>query len=283
MIVFISLYFIPGLGGFAGLETKIAAKNLSLSLWPSSAHKNWLDVFSLAAGWGLGYFGQPHVVTKFMGIKNVSEMSKSKWVGMSWMLIALSAATLIGLVGIGVFPEALSNPEHIFIQLVTSHFSSFFIGLILCAVMAATMNQTSSQILVLTSTLAEDFYKKIFRKTASSSELLLVSRLGVILISAFAFLIAFGKVSSIYSLVLYAWSGLGASFGPLLLFCLYSKTINKYGAWSGILVGGITSALWPYFHPFSPIELAPLIPGFILSCLSIMVVSYATRPKKDPL
>lgn len=279
VIVFVPLYFLDHVGGWGSVQTSVALKKLSLSILPSVNSKTWIDVFSIAAGWGLGYFGQPHIVTKFMGISNAAHIWKSKIIGMSWMLISLSAATLVGLVGIAAFKQGLADPEQVFIRLVEFEFPPFVIGLMLCAVMAATINATSSQVLVLSSSLTEDFYKRIFRKNASSSELLLVSRLGVVLASILAFTIAYGKISSIYSLVLYAWSGLGSSFGPLLLSCLYIKQINKFGAWTGILVGGIVSASWPYFNQFSPIKLEPLIPGFALSLISIYLVSYFTSHK----
>ena len=118
----------------------------------------------MVAGWGLGYFGQPHIVTKFMGIKHVHEISKSKWIGMSWMVISLTAATLVGLVGIVYFTSGLKDSELVFIEMVKENFHPFFIGMILCAVLAATINAMSSQVLVLSSNLTEDFYKKLFRR-----------------------------------------------------------------------------------------------------------------------
>jgi Na+/proline symporter len=152
----------------------------------------------------------------------------------------------------------------------------------LCAVLAATINAMSSQVLVLSSTIAEDFYKRIFRKNASSKELLLVARSGVIAVSLIAFIIAFGKISSIYSLVLYAWSGLGSSFGPLLLLSLYWKGINKYGAWAGILSGGIIAGVWPYFNHLFTINVPSMLTGFISSFILIIVISKLTQPNTQP-
>jgi sodium/proline symporter len=210
-----------------------------------------------------------------MGIKNVSEIKKSKWIGMSWMTLSLAAATLVGAVGVAFFNGSLANPEEVFIKMVQASFHPFIIGFVLCAVMAATINAMSSQVLVLTSSLTEDFYKRMFRPHASSKELLLISRLGVILIGTVAFFIAFRKISSIYTLVNYAWSGIGSSFGPLVILSLYSNRVNKYGAWAGILGGGITAGIWPLFNT----SIFPMIPGFIVSLVLNILVSQATRHK----
>jgi sodium/proline symporter len=199
---------------------------------------------------------------------------------MSWMTLALGSATLVGLVGIPFFvSKGLADSSEVFIEMVKQTFPPFLVGFILCAVFAATINAMSSMVLVLTSSLTEDLYKRLFRKKASPKELLLVSRFGVILVSLIGFFIALGKIGTIYGLVFYAWSGLGASFGPLLLMCLYSRHINKYGAWCGILVGGILAAVWPLFDKQIPINIPPLPPAFTASLLSMWLVSYLTRRK----
>jgi len=281
VIVFVPLYLLPQVGGWDGVSQALTQKHLTKSLFPDFSMKTIQDVIFMVAGWGLGYFGQPHIVTKFMGIKNVHEIYKSKWIGMSWMVISLTAATLVGLVGIAYFNQGINDSELVFIEMVKETFHPFFIGLILCAVLAATINAMSSQVLVLSSNLTEDFYKKLFRKNASSRELLIVSRAGVIFVALIAFVISYIKPSSIYSLVLYAWSGLGCAFGPLLLLSLYWKKINKYGAWAGILIGGGLAALWPYFNEFLETPIPSMIPAFSCSFGAILLISYFTQPKKE--
>ena len=281
VIIFVPAYVLPKIGGWRSLQLTIQTKHLSTSLLPDFSPKTLTLVILETLGWGLGYFGQPHIVTKFMGIRNASEIWKSTLIGMTWMVISLSAATLVGLVGIGFFANGLKDSEQVFIEMVKTTFSPFLIGFILCAVLAATINAMSSQVLVLSSSLTEDFYKRIFNKTASAKELLIVSRLGVVIVALFAFVIAYGKISTIYSLVLYAWSGLGASFGPLLLLCLYSNSINKYGAWAGILSGGTISALWPYLNNRMPIDIPMIVPAFFISFFSILIVSKITNAKKN--
>jgi len=282
VLVFVPLWILPQVGGFAGIAKSLHTQNLSTSFFPNFDPKTLFEIFFLTIGWGLGYFGQPHIITKFMGIKNVSEINKSKLVGMTWMTFALSAATLVGLIGVPFFKTTLKIESEVFIAMVKQSFSPFLVGFILCAVFAATINAMSSMVLVLSSSLTEDIYKKLIHKDASPKELLRVSRFGVIFVSLIAFIIAIGNVSTIYGLVLYAWSGLGASFGPLLLMCLYMKKINKYGAWTGILSGGILAAIWPLFSQNLPIDIPPLPPAFTVSILSIWLVSYFTT-KKSPL
>lgn len=265
-------------GGLMSVVNQLSAKGISLTLIP----KNGLETFSMITmmfGWGLGYFGQPHIITKFMGIRNPEEISKSRNVGMAWMVIMLTAATLVGLMGIAFFKEGLQDPQMVFIEMVKSTFPPFAVGLILCAILAATINVMSSQLLILSSILTEDVYKRFSKSTLSSKHLLVVSRIWVIVAALFALGIAYLKMSSIYELVHYAWSGLGASFGALILVSLYSNKANTYGALAAIVVGGVTSGLWPYANALLPVQIDSLIPGFFLSLLSIYVVSYLTSTR----
>ena len=267
VILIVPFYLIPQFGGMSSLYQNLQAKELSTSLLPNFSPRTLLTIISLSLGWGLGYFGQPHIITKFMGIKHPSEIHKSKWVGMSWMTLSLFAATLVGVLGVTFFQSGIYNPEMIFIEMVKQSFHPFIIGLSLAAIIAAIVNVMSSQMLVLSSILSEDFYKRIFRKTISEKKLLIFSRFGILGVAFLAFIIAYGRFSSIYSLVLFAWSGLGASFGPLLLYSLYSKRANKFGAWVGMLSGGITVLLWPYCDGILPVKLDPILPAFLMSFL----------------
>ena len=228
VIVLIPSILLFKVGGLTPVLQAAKAKNLTTSLFGDFSPKTLLSHLLIAAGWGLGYFGQPHIITKFMGIKKVSDMSKAKYLGISWQTIALLSATMIGLLGIYFFPSDIENPEYITLGLVKNSLPIFFSGLALCAILAATTNVMAAQILVVASNVSEDFYKRLFRKKSSPHELLWISRASVILISLIAFFIAFFNVSSIYQLVFYSWSGLGASFGPLVLLSLYRKKINHY-------------------------------------------------------
>jgi sodium/proline symporter len=206
-------------------------------------------------------------------------MSKAKYLGISWQAIALTAATLFGFIGVYVFPNGIADSQQIVLNIVKTTMPPFFAGLILCAILAATTNVMAAQILVVASNLSEDFYKRLVRRHAPAEEMLWISRFCVIFIASIGFAIAFFKISTIYQLVLYSWSGLGASFGPLLLLSLYSKSINKYGAFSGILVGGLTAAIWPYFEKSLPMDIPSLVAGFITSAIAIQGVSYLARKR----
>ncbi len=259
--------------GLATVEKAVAEKGLSTRLFD-----NLLLKLLLSFGWGLGYFGQPHILTKFMGIKDPSKMYKSKYVGMSWQIIALGAAIAVGYIGIGLFPQVISNPELIFVKIVQTEFLPFLGGIILCGILAANISTMDSQILVCASVISEDFYKHFVHKKASAQNLLIVSRSSVVIVALFSLLIAFYRSATILDTVFYAWSGLGCSFGPLIIMSLYSKTANKYGAIAGILVGGTVAGLWPTVNPYIlSMEIPAMVPGFTLSLAAIYLVSLLTK------
>ena len=284
MIILVPLYATGKLGGWSVVHSSVIKSGISLSLLPNFKLATILKYVFIALGWGLGYFGMPHILTKFMGIKKVSEMKKSKYVGMTWQFLTLTAAIFVGLVGIAFFKSGLADPELVFIELVTKLFSPFFAGFILCAILAAIISTIDSQILVLASVITDDFYKEFFHKNASGQVLLWIYRIGICVVCAVSCIVAFFSPSeTIMDLVFYSWAGLGCSFGPLVILSLYCKKINRYGAVSGILVGGISSALWKlYMHPlvesFLTKEFA-MVFGFVLSFITIYLVSIATNKK----
>jgi len=276
-LVPVSAFFAMG-GHFETVIDEAKIRGLSLSLIPDTSWYSLLSILSLILGWGLGYFGQPHIITKFMGISSPKELVKAKYIGMSWQVITMTSAAACGLIGIGLFQGTLGNPELVFVEMVKSLFNPLIAGFILCAVIAASMSTMDSQILVCASIISEDFSKFIFKRHASPKELLFISRVGVIAVSAVALGFAFVRSSTVLDAVLYAWSGLGASFGPLIFATLYSKTANRSGAVAGIVIGGCTAALWPSINPLiSSFELPSLIIGFPLSAVSIYTVSKLSK------
>ncbi len=281
VILFIPIYLLLEIGGMAPVMDAIRQKALSTTLFPDFSPKTLWTIFTTAAGWGLGYFGQLHIITKFMGIRQVSDMNKAKYLGMSWQVLALGAATIVGLLGIYYFPQGLANPEEVILNIVKTTLAPFFAGLVLCAILAATTNVMAAQILVVASNLSEDFYKKLFNKHATPQELLRVSRISVVIVACVAFIVAFFKISTIYQLVLYSWNGLGAAFGPLVLLSLYQKSINKYGAFAGVLVGGLAAAIWPYFDSRYQLGLPSIIVGFALGVIAIQGVSALARNRLE--
>lgn len=278
MIMIVPLLALTKLESIDQIALIAQAKQIPLTLLPDTHPITVLNTLLLALSWGVGYFGMPHVITKFMGIKDVSEMHKSKWLGMSWQTLTLGAAVLIGLVGIAYFPDGLENPQMVFVEMVKSLFHPFIGGFILCGVIAASMSTMDSQILVCASVLSEDLYPQICKQAPSSLSRLKASRIGVILISVIALALSLNKSTTIMDTVSYSWYGLGSSFGPVVLCALYSKKANKYGAMAGIVSGGVIVMLWPYLNPLiTNYPIQSMIPGFFLSLLIIHVVSYITR------
>lgn len=269
------------IGGWNGIAQASQEYNISLHLIKDF---NWETLLAIlfSASWGLGYFGQPHIVTKFMGIKNANELHKSKYLGMSWQMLTLGAAALTGLIGIKFFNHSLADPQLVFVEMVKVLFTPWVGGFILCGLIAANMSTMDSQLLVSASVLSEDIFKHIVHKTASPQTLLRASRISVIVIAAISLLIAFMKSATIMEVVFYAWSGLGCAFGPLMLMALYSKRTNRYGAIAGILVGGLVAATWDLMNPyFTQVKIPAMIPGFLLSLISIRVVSLLTQKEAD--
>ncbi|MFI0435172.1 MAG: sodium/proline symporter [Parachlamydiaceae bacterium] len=263
-------------------EIKTAAENqgISLSFIPEASFDAYFIICSLALGWGMGYFGMPHIITKFMGIRDVNEMSKSKWLGMSWQLITLTAAAFVGVVAIAYFPQGLAKPELVFIEMVKDLFHPFIGGFILCAIIAANLSTMDSQILVCGSMMSEDLYVPFHRYPPSDRKILLFSKMSVVLISLVALFLAFNRSTTVLDTVLYSWSGLGSAFGPLVLMSLYSKTVNRHGAIAGIVIGTLISMTWSTLNPIlTKYEILPMIPAFILSGLSIYFVSKWTNKK----
>lgn len=265
--------------GWTTIFESAEAKSIDLSLSSLTTKESLLTIFFLIS-WGLGYFGQPHIVTKFMGIKNTDELTKSKYVGMIWMTVSLFAASMVGIVAIAYFQNPVAKPELIFVEMTKELFHPLIAGIFLCGLIAAMMSTMDAQILVAASVLSQDFYKHLFNKTPSEKTLVRITRAAVILVSLFALLIAFNKNPSILDTVEYAWTGLGAAFGPLLLAALYFEKANRYGAIAGILVGGFIAGFWDYLLPYiSDYDIPAMLPAFILSALAIYVVSMITAHK----
>jgi sodium/proline symporter len=264
--------------GFDTIRSAALSKGISIEGFREISMDGIITTIIITLGWGLGYFGQPHIITKFMGIKCPDELRKSKYVGMTWQVTALAAATFVGIVGVGFFPDGLMNPELVFAEMVQILFNPLIAGFILCGVIAANISTMDSQILVCASVLSEDFYKHIFKTHATERELLFISRAGVVLVSLCSLMIAFMKSSSVLEAVLYAWSGLGSAFGPILLMSLWWKKCNRNGAIAGILVGGFVAGVWPTINTMiqTKYPIPSMIPGFTLSLLAIIIFSLFT-------
>ena len=233
---------------------------------------SFMSFISLIA-WGLGYFGQPHILSRFMAVENPAKLVSARRIAMSWMSIVLLGSIATGLAGIAYFADApLDNPETVFIVLSQSLFNPWVAGIITAAILSAIMSTIDSQLLVSSSVISEDFYRAFVRPKASEKELLLVSRAAVILIAVLALIIASDRQSGVLDLVSYAWAGFGAAFGPVILFSLFWRKMTPLSAIIGMLLGAITVVVWSNLNG-GLFDLYEIIPGFILASLAIVVVS----------
>ena len=223
--------------------------------------------------WGLGYFGQPHILSRFMAVENPAKLVSARRIAMSWMSIVLLGSIATGLAGIAYFADApLDNPETVFIVLSQSLFNPWVAGIITAAILSAIMSTIDSQLLVSSSVISEDFYRAFVRPKASEKELLLVSRAAVILIAVLALIIASDRQSGVLDLVSYAWAGFGAAFGPVILFSLFWRKMTSLSAIIGMLLGAITVVVWSNLNG-GLFDLYEIVPGFALASLAIVVVS----------
>jgi sodium/proline symporter len=235
-----------------------------------------IGIISLMA-WGLGYFGQPHILARFMAAESVAAMRSARRIGMTWMVLCLFGAMAVGFFGIAYFaghPDQVGtlegNPERIFIALSQLLFNPWIAGVLLSAILAAIMSTLSCQLLVCSSALTEDFYKGFFRKNAGQSELVWVGRSTVLLVSLLAIWLASDPNSRVLGLVSYAWAGFGAAFGPVVLFSLFWKRMTRNGALAGMIVGAATVLVWKQGGWFGLYE---MVPGFIFASIAIIVAS----------
>lgn len=238
-----------------------------------------IAIISLLA-WGLGYFGQPHILVRFMAADSVKSMPAARRIGMTWMTLCLGGAVAAGFFGIAFFqihPELAAtvngNTETVFMELTKILFNPWVAGIVLAAILAAVMSTLSCQLLVCSSTLTDDFYKAFIRKSASQKELVWVGRLMVLLIALLAIVLASNPDAKVLGLVAYAWAGFGAAFGPLIIMSLFWKRMTLKGALAGMITGALVVILWKNIPVAELSKIYEIIPGFIASLLAIIVFS----------
>ncbi|MEZ9502829.1 sodium/proline symporter PutP [Vibrio sp. 10N.286.51.B11] len=273
-------------GGLGQLSTDLHNINPELlTLWndvkgePLSA----IAIISLAA-WGLGYFGQPHILARFKATRSNKDLTTARRIAVVWSALSMVGAMLVGLVGLIYVTNSgapkLDDGEKIFMLLVNAMFHPVIAGILLAAILAAIMSTADSQLLVSSSAMAEDLYKQLLKKDATSEEIVRVGRFAVILISLIALVLAMTPDSSVLGLVSYAWAGFGAAFGPAIVLSLYWSRMNRNGALAGIVVGGVTIVLWKQFTG-GWFDVYEIVPGIILSTISIVIVSLITGEPED--
>ncbi|WLD93750.1 sodium/proline symporter PutP [Alkalihalobacillus sp. AL-G] len=288
ILMFLALIVVPivamqKLGGWSSTVNQVGSMDASYVDIMSGL--GILAIISSLA-WGLGYFGQPHILVRFMGIRSSKDIPKARLIGMGWMVISLFGAIFTGFAAIAYFADnPLQGPEAetAFILFSQVLFDPWVAGILLAAILAAIMSTVDSQLLVSSSALAEDFYKAILRKTASDKELVWVGRFAVVLIALIAITIASDENSKVLTLVSYAWAGFGASFGPVIILSLFWKRITRNGALAGMIIGAVTVVAWSLLSTppkgaeqsaaVIPFSLYEIVPGFILAFLAIIIVS----------
>jgi SSS family solute:Na+ symporter/sodium/proline symporter len=282
-IMFVALVLVPvvaisEVGGLGEMQSSISAINPELLNLFSGV--SIIGIIS-AMAWGLGYFGQPHIIVRFMAIRHVKDMPTARRIGMSWMIVAIIGAMATGLAGIAYVEKTgmkLNDAETIFIVLSQLLFSPLIAGFLLAAILAAIMSTISSQLLVTSSSLTGDFYKAFLHKEASEKQLVMVGRISVALVAIVAIYLAYDRNSSILTLVSNAWAGFGAAFGPVIIASLYWSKVTRNGALAGMISGAATVLLWIY----APVTINgqslssimyEIVPGFIVCSLAIYFVS----------
>ncbi len=242
-----------------------------------------IAIISLAA-WGLGYFGQPHILARFKAARSNKDLGTARRIAVLWTAISMAGALLVGLVGLVYVTNtgslSLDDGEKIFMLLVNAMFHPVVAGILLAAILAAIMSTADSQLLVSSSALAEDFYKQVIKKDATSEEIVMVGRVAVVGLSIVALILAMTPDSSVLGLVSYAWAGFGAAFGPAILLSLFWSRMNRNGALAGIVVGGVTIVVWKQLSG-GWFDLYEIVPGFILATLAIVIVSLVSGEPEE--
>jgi sodium/proline symporter len=259
-----------------GVEPTFAAIELA-----DASHFDMLKNMSLVGvlsllGWGLGYFGQPHILARFMAADSVKSIPVARRISMTWMILCLGGAVAVGFLGIAYFSAhpalagSVHNPERVFIELSKLLFNPWIAGILLSAILAAVMSTLSCQLLVCSSALTEDFYKTFLRQNASQRELVWVGRAMVLLVALIALAMASNPDNRVLGLVSYAWAGFGAAFGPVVILSLVWKGMTRNGALAGMITGAVTVIVW---KNWIGLDLYEIIPGFILATLAILIFS----------
>jgi solute:Na+ symporter, SSS family len=280
-IMAIALLMVPILAAVNlpdGITTQAILEGINPNMTSLFAGTTIMGIISTAA-WGLGYFGQPHIIVRFMAIRSVKEIPVARNICMVWMAITLCGAVAVGMIGRAYVEStgfAITDPETIFIKLAADLFPPLITGFLLAAILAAVMSTISAQLLVTGSSLTEDFYRLFVRRNASEKELVTVGRLSVIAVAMVAMALAQNPESSVLGLVSNAWAGFGAAFGPVIVLALTWQRMTLAGALAGMITGAVVVVAWIVSGLTS--QLYEIIPGFFSAAAAIVIVSLMTRP-----
>lgn len=283
---------IPGFFEFFGIANPVTDANgvqQSLNGQPLFGEAGTYGVLSVVSclAWGLGYFGMPQVLLRFMAIRSEKELKSSRRIATVWCLISLVIAVFIGVIGRALYPTALttsSEAENVFILLATNLLPAVLAGLVMAGILAATISSSDSYLLIAASAFSKNIFQGLIHKKASDKQVLVISRITLLAITGVAIIIALDENSVIFNIVSFAWAGFGATFGPLMLMSLFWKRISRWGAIAGMIGGGVMVFVWNLaIRPLGGIwDVYELLPAFIFSCICIVVVSLLTpAPSKE--
>ena len=283
---------IPGFLEFFGVATPTTVDGVQQVVngtpqFGEAASYSPLSIVSCLA-WGLGYFGMPQVLLRFMAIRTEHELTRSRRIATVWVVISLIIAVFIGVVGRVLDPDALlteSSAENVFILLSTNLLPPLLAGLVMAGILAATISSSDSYLLIAASAFSKNIYQGLLRKKASDKQVLNISRITLLVITAIAIVIALDENSVIFTIVSFAWAGFGATFGPLMLLSLFWKRVNRAGAIAGMISGGSMVFIWNLLvRPLGGLwDVYELLPAFLVSCLVIVVVSLLTAPPSEEI
>lgn len=278
-LAIVPLIAFSDLSGSGNIGATLAAEREYILSWLRDASSGeTLTAISIISSlaWGLGYFGQPHILARFAAIRSQSDIPAARRIAVTWSAVCLACAMAVGLLGVGFVPRELGDGETVFIVMVNLIFHPVIAGILLAAILAAIMSTADSQLLVSSSALTDDFYKALLRKNASQNELVWVGRFAVIAIAIAAYFLALNPSATVLDLVSYAWAGFGAAFGPTLIMSLFWQRMNQWGALAGIIVGGVTVVAWAEISG-GVFDLYEIVPGVIFAYIAIVVVSLCTK------
>lgn len=282
---------IPGFFDFFGIATPETVDGVQQVVngepqFSEAGSYSFLNIISTLA-WGLGYFGMPQVLLRFMAIRSERELKSSRRIATVWVIISLTVAVFIGLVGRTLYPTALTteaDAENVFIVLSTNLLPPLLAGFVMAGILAATISSSDSYLLIAASAFSKNIYQGLLHRKASDKQVLNISRITLLAITVIAIIIALDEDSVIFNIVSFAWAGFGATFGPLMLMSLFWKRINRAGAIAGMVGGGCMVFIWNLvIRPLGGIwDIYELLPAFIFSCICIVVVSLLTpAPSKE--
>ncbi len=286
IMMFIAIIIIPiaaarTLGGFGPAFDTVNAVNPGfLDVIPHGDNISWFVVIT-GLGWGIGYFGQPHILARFMAIRTSKEVRPARIIAMVWVVISLSAAIFVGILGIAYLNPHLAagEQETVFMKMSLSLFHPLIAGVLLSAILAATMSTADSQLLVTASAISEDVFKAFIKPDATDKQLIAISKVTVLIVAIIAIIIGLNPESSIFKLVSYAWAGFGSAFGPTIVLSLYWRRMTRKGAIAGVISGGLVSIVWGMLKSLGGVfSIYEIVPGVIVSVIMILIVSLMDSP-----